>query len=229
MENAVRPRPPAKVPSRGDVQRTLLMKRTLGFILVLIALFHTSVTARTQPLPGPQVGHDFWGFRDNAPQGTLALTQTSDGFLWLGTPVGLYRFDGTRFELFHSPFGDELLSTNVSSLRALPSGGLWIGYVFGGFSFLNNGKVTNYGGEIPSLTGTVHNFAQCGDGTIWAATASGLWKFDHSRWQSVGSEANVPSGRAWEVGCDQEGTLWALSEYIPGSSKLKLLRRLRGS
>ena len=57
---------------------------------------------------------------------------------------GLFRFDGVRFELFRSPFGDQLLSTNVSALFAPPTGGLWVGYRFGGFSFLKNGKLTNF-------------------------------------------------------------------------------------
>jgi hypothetical protein len=47
----------------------------------------------------------------------------------------LFKFDGVRFELFRSPFGDRLQSTNVSSLFA-SNDGLWVGYVFGGFSFL---------------------------------------------------------------------------------------------
>jgi ligand-binding sensor domain-containing protein len=201
-----------------------MLTRILGFILVLIALCHTSITAQTKPGPRLQIGHEFWGFKENAPSGTQALAQTIDGFLWLGTPIGLYRFDGTRFEVFESPFGDELLSTFVSSLFALPSGGLWIGYAFGGFSFLNNGRVTNYGGEIRSLTGSVLSFAQYRDGTIWAATSNGLWKFDHSRWLPVGSEASAPSGRVLEVGFDQEGTLWALS----GGRASKSFRGLAG-
>src|SRR5262249_34261335 len=97
------------------------------------------LVAQTQHSANLAIGHDFWGFKDNAPQGTIALAQTTDGFLWCGAPTGLYRFDGTRFELFHSPFGDQLLSTNIRALFAPPSGGLWIGYTFGGFSFLNNG------------------------------------------------------------------------------------------
>jgi ligand-binding sensor domain-containing protein len=91
--------------------------------------------SQTQSAPNLQVGHDFWSFKEGAPEQVSALAQTADGFLWLGTPTGLFRFDGTRFEPFHSPFGDQLLSTNVFSLFAPPSGGLWIGYTFGGFSF----------------------------------------------------------------------------------------------
>jgi hypothetical protein len=123
----------------------------LGFPLLFVYMLWPDqcVVAQTQPSPKLEVGHDFWGFKENAPQGTEAFAQTSEGFLWLGSPSGLYRFDGARFELFHSPFGDQLLSTNVSTLFAAPSGGLWIGYTFGGFSFLINGRLTNYSQIAP--------------------------------------------------------------------------------
>jgi ligand-binding sensor domain-containing protein len=156
------------------------------------------------------VGHDFWGFKEGAPLFTQAIAQTTDGFLWFATPTGLYRFDGNRFELFHSRFREQLSSTNVEALIAPVSGGLWIGYAFGGFSFLKDGKVTNYARELASPTGSVINFAQNGSGALWAATSSGLWKFDNSRWQHIGPESNLPAGGIREVRFDQDGTLWAL-------------------
>jgi signal transduction histidine kinase/ligand-binding sensor domain-containing protein len=192
----------------------------------MIALPCPSLFGHVPSRANLQVGHDFWGFKDNAPQETLALAQTSDGFLWVGTTLGLYRFDGTRFELFHSPFGDQLLSTNVYALFAPPSGGLWIGYAFGGFSFLKNGRVTNYDREISSPTGSVYNFAQ-NAGVLWAATTSGLWKFDHSHWQHIGPEYNVPAGPIFDVRFDQDGTLWALRGVpipLPGRRSLFYLR-----
>jgi ligand-binding sensor domain-containing protein len=109
-----------------------------------------------------RVGHDFWTFKDGAPADVVCLAQTKDGFLWLGTPGGLFRFDGTRFQPFSSLSGDRLLSTNLYSLFAPPSGGLWIGYTYGGFGFLDKGRVTNYAGE----TGTVRYFAQDRDGIV---------------------------------------------------------------
>ena len=175
-----------------------------------------------------QVGHDFWGFKEGAPLGTYSLAQTIDGFLWLGTPVGLYRFDGTRFELFHSPFSDQLLSTNISSLFAPPSGGLWIGYTFGGFSFLNDGKVANYGREPASPTGTVYSFAQ-NAGVVWAATTSGLWKFDSSHWQHIGPESNAPTGPIREVRFAQDGTLWAILGDVSAGAASTLVYLRPGS
>jgi ligand-binding sensor domain-containing protein len=112
-----------------------------------------------------QVSHNIWTFKEGAPQGIVAMAQTTDGFLWLGSPSGLFRFDGARFERFRPPFGDQLLSTNISGLFAPASGGLWIGYLFGGFSFLNNGRVNNYGADAAS-SGTVRRFAQDRDGIV---------------------------------------------------------------
>jgi PAS domain S-box-containing protein len=150
-----------------------------------------------------QVGHDTWTFKDGAPADVECLAQTNDGFLWLGGQNGLFRFDGTRFEPFSSPFGDRLLSTYLYALFAPPSGGLWVGYAFGGFSFLDRGRVTNY----PNETGNVDGFAQGRDGIVWAGTSTGLWRFDHSGWQHIG---NVPAGRVAQLGFDSEGILWAL-------------------
>ena len=45
-----------------------------------------------------QFGHTAWRVRDGQlPGSPLALAQTSDGFLWIGTEAGLVRFDGVRF------------------------------------------------------------------------------------------------------------------------------------
>ncbi|WP_165420375.1 sensor histidine kinase [Edaphobacter modestus] len=161
---------------------------------------------QTPPSANVQVGHDSWTFKEGAPSDVTCLAQTNDGFLWLGGPNGLFRFDGTRFEPFTSPFGDRLLSTNLYSLFAPPSGGLWIGYTFGGFSFLDKGRVTNYASGI----GSVNGFAQDRDGIVWAGASSGLWRFDHSGWQHIGVEWNAPAGPVAQVGFDSEGILWAL-------------------
>ena len=174
--------------------------------MIVTCLRCPSSLGQTPASVNVQVGHDSWTFKEGAPADVTCLAQTNDGFLWLGGPNGLFRFDGTRFEPFSSPFGDRLLSTNLYSLFAPPSGGLWIGYTSGGFSFLDKGRVTNYASE----TGTVRYFAQDRDGIVWAGASSGLWRFDHSGWQHIGVEWNAPAGPVAQVGFDSEGILWAL-------------------
>jgi ligand-binding sensor domain-containing protein len=55
---------------------------------------------------------------------------------------------------------------------------MYVDKVFGGFSFVNNGRVTNYGGTLPMATGTVYTLAQDSKGTMWAGTGRGVWRFD---------------------------------------------------
>lgn len=207
----------------ANLQRAVcvqMSKLRLVLLWTMFALQCSPLFGQVPSAVSPHVGRDFWGFKEGAPQGVIALAQTADGYLWIGSPTGLVRFDGVRFEPFLSPFGDQLLSTNIYALFAPPSGGLWIGYVFGGFSFLNRGRVTNYGGEIASSTGSVRGFAQDGDGILWAATNNGLWRFDHSNWQQIGAEWNAPLGFIGEVGFDQDGTLWALTTVLAAETKL---------
>src|SRR6201996_8348939 len=179
----------------------------LAALLIVTCLRCPSSLGQTPKSANVQVGHDSWTFKDGAPADVACLAQTNDGFLWLGGESGLFRFDGTRFEPFSSPFGDRLLSTNLNVLFAPPSGGLWIGYTRGGFSFLNGGRVINYAGN----TGTVYGFTRERSGAVWGATSSGLWRFDHLGWQHIGSEGNVPTGNVDDSGVDSEGVLWALA------------------
>ncbi len=71
----------------------------------------------------------------------LAIAQTADGFIWLGTTGGLLRFDGSVLERY-KPEEGSFRGTLISALLATPDGGLWIGYLNGGASFLRSGRVT---------------------------------------------------------------------------------------
>src|SRR5262245_47122467 len=64
------------------------------------------------------------------------IAQTEDGYLWVATNGGLFRFDGVHFERFAE---DQLLSRNILSLAATASGDLWIGYYAGGVGRLRDG------------------------------------------------------------------------------------------
>jgi len=120
---------------------------TLVVLLAMPVVWPPADACAAVPTDDVQLLHDVWTFKDGAPENIYALAQTTDGFLWLGTPKGLFRFDGTRFEPFHSSFGGHLASTSITGLYAPASGGLWIGYQFGGTSFVDHAIVTNYGGE----------------------------------------------------------------------------------
>src|SRR5580658_277904 len=53
-----------------------------------------------------QFVHTAWTGRDGAPSSIQSLAQTTDGYLWLGSASGLFRFDGLRFARFEAPPGE---------------------------------------------------------------------------------------------------------------------------
>jgi signal transduction histidine kinase/ligand-binding sensor domain-containing protein len=78
------------------------------------------------------------------PQNTVqAIAQTREGFLWLGTEVGLVRFDGNSFVLFDQSSKAPLPGNDVRCLFATDDGALWIG-TSDGLARLKDGVVTSF-------------------------------------------------------------------------------------
>ncbi len=67
-----------------------------------------------------------WGPEQGFPaQSVLAITQTADGYLWVGTEGGLLRFDGTQFLPIRSRPGSAQLD-GVIGLAPTADGSLWV-------------------------------------------------------------------------------------------------------
>lgn len=166
--------------------------------------------------------HTAWGATDGAPSGIQALAQTEDGFLWLGAPAGLYRFDGVKFEKYQ-PLAGTLPTGGVRSLLAVPDGGLYIGFKLGEISLLRGGIVTNYGSGEGVPEGSVVSLARDGGGIVWAASSAGLLRLGNGRWEQVGNDWNFRGKLARSVYVDPQGTLWVATEssivYLSPGSK----------
>ena len=70
-------------------------------LMVLLATFSCPWARPQTPVPtGPRIIHESWTFKEGAPEAAEALAQTTDGYLWVGTQSGLFRFDGVGFAPF---------------------------------------------------------------------------------------------------------------------------------
>jgi signal transduction histidine kinase/ligand-binding sensor domain-containing protein len=78
--------------------------------------------------PLANYGRQTWVMENGLPQNTVqALVQTRDGFVWLGTEVGLVRFDGNGFQVFDRNSTPALPGSDVRCLLETQDGVLWIG------------------------------------------------------------------------------------------------------
>ena len=190
-----------------------------------------SCAGSTAPPPAPrdwertikQFQHTAWGPKDGAPSPVTRLAQTSDGYLWMGSHDGLYRFDGVVFEHYQPQSGAPFPVGTVSALLALPNGDLWIAFMPGAISLLRNGNATNYTARNGVPNGGIWSFAQDRDGTIWAATSGGLVRLEGDRWREVGKDWGFSGKSARTVFLDRQGTLWVATEdtvvFLPAGAR----------
>ena len=152
--------------------------------------------------------HTAWSGKDGAPSGVQAMAQSKDGLLWLGAHNGLYNFDGVRFSSVRRVNATELPGGEVYSLLAPRAGGLWVSYLFGGASFLDDGKATNYSRAEGLPQGTITDFAEGADGEIWAASTGGLFRRSQGRWEDITDRYGLPTRFLRSICIDPDKTVW---------------------
>lgn len=177
----------------------------------MLACFAGPALALSPDLTVSGLKRTHWGTKDGAPGAVFARAQASDGHLWLANADGLYRFDGLRFERYDLPWHEQVSSANVYELFAPPSGGLWIGFTFGGVAHLDQGKLTVYTERDGLPPGSVKAFAMERDGTLWVGTTTGLARLQGQRWHKVEHDMGHPGGDTEGMLVDSAGTLWAVS------------------
>lgn len=170
-----------------------------------------------------QLHHMQWRAQDGVPTGIEAIAQTPDGFLWLGTSGGLFRFDGVSFERFTGVGDVRLLSQDIYALHVAADGGLWIGHHLGGVSHLHEGRLVNYGVAEGLPRSSVSALAKAGDGTVWAGTTRGPFRLEGGRWRAAGAAWGAPGDPVDGFVLDRDRTLWMMSNdsvyFLPGGGR----------
>jgi ligand-binding sensor domain-containing protein len=182
----------------------------LGIALaVILPASPSHVFALNPALDASEYAHTSWRIRDGFSKGTIfSVAQTPDGYLWLGTDLGMLRFDGLRPLPWQPPSGQSLPSSNIRSLLVTRDGALWIG-TEGGVARWKDGKLTRY----DRLTGRfVGRLVEDHEGSIWATTYFDLkWTLcviQHGDGECYGDDGG-PGVGALGVYEDRSGRLWA--------------------
>ncbi len=93
---------------------------------------------------GQQYNVQNWHVEGGLPDGEItAIQQTPDGYLWIGTPKGLARFDGGRFRVFKANQDSGLPDSRITWLMTSRDGTLWISSQDGSIIRMRDGKFEN--------------------------------------------------------------------------------------
>lgn len=157
-----------------------------------------------------QYGHTAWRLSDDVLGGIpTAITQTADGYIWVGTLNGVLRFDGVEFVTWKELSASSPPSVSVVELFGDQGGNLWIGTGDAVYRWRDgslHAEMTGFRAE-----GIVQDRA----GTTWVTRtriqqgAGGLCAIQADVRRCYGLSDGFPSRFAEPLLLDGEGNVWA--------------------
>jgi signal transduction histidine kinase/ligand-binding sensor domain-containing protein len=137
-----------------------------------------------------------WGPREGLSSIT-AMTQTRDGYLWLGTLYGLVRFDGFNLTTFDENNTPGLENNRIFHLFEDNHGGLWVGTETAGIKLIKESRVVSVRPPDNTLrTGVLKSACEDAMGAVWLYMADGkLLHYREGRVEVGGFATNIVSNR----------------------------------
>ncbi len=161
-----------------------------------------------------QYGHTVWHIGTNGLEGApLSIAQTKDGYIWVGTADGLFRFDGVRFTLWTPKSGETLRGSYIVRLFGSRDGSLYIGTDVG-LARITNGHVYNYT-ESLIWPGP---FAEDSQGAIWmgdfenSGNDNTLCKVGKENLSCFGTKDGFDCINGTAIMSDKAGSVWIGSQ-----------------
>jgi ligand-binding sensor domain-containing protein/signal transduction histidine kinase len=174
-------------PTTGTIKRLYLITASLekspvprfhwtvavtALLLGGFAIVAPRVRAASEISSPPIIKH--WGTKEGLPHSAvIAVIQTRDRYLWVGTMNGLVRFDGIRFTEFEGPVAPKLNTSTIVHLYEDSQTNLWVGTDSAGTALIrSDGSI-----QSPLQNTDVHGklMSACEDdaGAVWLYTSSG--------------------------------------------------------
>ena len=135
-----------------------------------------------------------WRTQDGLPENRIrAISQTPDGYLWIGTSGGLARFDGVRFVVFARFNTPAITGDDISALAVGRDGSLWAATDGGGLLHYQDGRFRSFGPNEGLANEFVRAVLEDRKGNVWAATNRGLFRRAGERFERVDEALHLPN------------------------------------
>jgi signal transduction histidine kinase/ligand-binding sensor domain-containing protein len=137
----------------------------------------------------------------------VSLYQGRGGELWIGTTIGLYRYERGNLAWFAGK--ERLAFPDIRAITESSDGTIWFGMSGGGLASLRGEAIKQFRKE----DGVGSDFVVClyadPDGTIWAGTSDGgLTRIRRGRFATINSKQGLPSNVIYHIVDDGDVNLW---------------------
>jgi len=175
-------------------------------LLLLITVVCTSQVFALDPKKTiNQYGHNTWLKQNGLPARTInVVLQSKNGYLWLGTSAGLFRFDGVYFTEINTNPKNDKAHESISALHESGDSSLWIGTTYHGLRKLKSGKISSYGIEEGFYDGQVRQLFESGTGCLIIGTSIGVYMFQDGKFTQILLQPNYITA----VAGDSLGRIW---------------------
>src|SRR5262249_33583057 len=138
-----------------------------------------------------------------------AITQTPDGYLWLGTEKGLVRFDGLKFRLFNKTDSALLPVGPVIDLMTDSDGVLWIRPESRSLLRYQSGEFRDVAAELDSSHNGITAMYRTSKGqAFFAVRTEGIYTYSGGKFLEAISTATVPSMLIIALAQTSDGMFW---------------------
>jgi len=155
-----------------------------------------------------QYVHRTWQTPEGLSQTSVySVTQTRDGYLWIGTQSGVLRFDGVEFNPVRALQANALGDVWARSMLEDGGGRLWI--LTNDYQLIRiaGGKVKVFSEEDGLPTQYFSCLVRGAGENVWACTPTGLVRFQGDQFEVHESPAQI--GRRPDAGCRaSDGKIW---------------------
>ncbi|MCR5108279.1 MAG: HD domain-containing protein [Lachnospiraceae bacterium] len=137
-----------------------------------------------------------------------AITETSDGFIWIGSYAGLIRYDGNTFERMDSTGG----LTSVKCLYVDSKDRLWIGTNDNGVAVMEKGEIRKWGKLEGMRSAHTRGITEDKNGTVYIATTCGIATVDKD--YNLGSieDETIAEANFGQIRMGADGIIYAVTD-----------------
>jgi signal transduction histidine kinase/ligand-binding sensor domain-containing protein/DNA-binding response OmpR family regulator len=190
-------------------------------IALFFALFFVLPAGALDPaIPFRQYIHQSWDSQTGLPQDAAqTVLQTRRGYLWIGTQLGLVRFNGTEFtflipQLAHSDVR-VLLEKRMDPNNPADEG-LWIGTYGEGLAVYQNGHASFYKTEQGLPGNVVSALVEDKNGDLWIGTNLGLAILHGGVISKYESATDLSTRPVASLAAAPDGAIWAVAGGTAG-------------
>ena len=206
-----------------------LTKKLLAFLLCLTMIAGMGI-AEDEPdsidFEDPEAGITAVLYDNSKGMVTSEATtviQAPNGFIWVGSYSGLYRYDGREF----TKIGNDRRVSSVVSIYMDSSERLWVGTNDNGAAIYKNGEFTFFSKETGMHSDAIRDFSEDSEGNVYIATTEGIAYVDKNGKMSILDNPQIKNEYVLELrrrenkvyGCTMTGKFFCI-ECVDGGPRV---------